>query len=146
MSDRGREQQRPPKGLRYVVYAGLGVVVLMMLVLSASVFLGGQGPAGPDYRGTEFAYEYDAGNESLRVVIENATPFTSEDTTRLSVTVDDEEVARFPLPAGTGDAVPIGGVDSGSVVRVVWYDQDETRLPLDRWTAGSAGNATATDP
>jgi hypothetical protein len=141
MSDRQREQRRPPKGLRYVVYVGLGVVVLMMLALSGAVLLGGSGPAAPDIPPTEFAYDYDGANETLRVTFVNGSTLDSTNTERIAVVTSGSARQQFTLPMHEGDAVSLDGVANGSRVQVVWRSSEGSEFPLDRTTV--TANATA---
>lgn len=141
MSDRQREQRRPPKGLRYIVYVGLGVVVLMMLALSAAVFLGGSGPAGPDIPPTEFSYDYDGSNGTLRVTFVNGSTLDSTNTERIAVVTNGSARERFTLPLNEGDAVSLDGVANGSRVQVVWRSASGSEFPLDRTTVTTDGGA-----
>jgi hypothetical protein len=141
MSDRQRGQRRPPKGLRYVVYVGLGVVVVMMLVLSASVFFGGSGPAAPDIPPTEFAYDYHGDNGTLRVTFVNGSVLDDSNTERIAVVTNGSARQQFALPLREGDRVTLEGVANGSRVQVVWRSSEGSEFPLDRTTV--TANATA---
>jgi hypothetical protein len=132
MSDRQRESRRPPKGLRYVVYAGLGLVVVMMLALSAAVFLGGSGPAAPDIPPTEFSYDYDGDNETLRVTFVNGSVLDASNTDQIAVVTNGSARHNFTLPLEEGTVVNVEGVPNRSQVQVVWRNPAGNEFPLDR--------------
>jgi hypothetical protein len=141
MSDRGNRQRRPPRGLRYVVYAGLGLVVLVMLALSASVFLSGTGPAGPNYPGVTFGFEYSPDDATLRVYHDEGKRLTANNTDSLDVRINGSTSARIPLPVDEDDGVVIRGVEPGSRVEVFWHGPEGASIRVGRATVG--GNATA---
>lgn len=72
----------------------------------------------------EFEFQYSQnpdGTYRVTAVFQGGREFTPENTERLELVAEDGEPAQFPLPTELQDSVSIDGVQSGTMVRVVWW-------------------------
>lgn len=141
--ERRRESRRPPRALRLAAAVGLGVAFLFVVALGVAVLFGGLAPGGLDVPQATLDFRYDADARTVTVEHAGGAAFTTENSGRLYVAVNDTSRRVVGLPFEEGDTVTVENVSAGTEVAVVWVASNG-----DERAVGSAvaGPASVADP
>jgi hypothetical protein len=139
MSGQRPDGRNASQGVRLAAFAGLGLVLLLLIVLGGATLVFGPGAGSVDYPIATFDYAYDVDGETVRVVHAGGANYTADNTDRLTVTVNGTERAAFGLPVTNGTAINVADVDRGATVQVVWT-RDEHRVRVGVETVGITGD------